>query len=74
MHGGGGRKIGGIRLRDYFSYMMGHRALINHGGCPHPMAAMGPHSWLSRIQQSAIKLWNRSTLLRLEKTIVNNIY
>jgi hypothetical protein len=67
MHGGGGSKTGGIRLGDEFFYMMGLHASINHGGCRCPMATMGPHSWLLSIQQSANILWNRSTLLKLEK-------
>jgi hypothetical protein len=38
------------------------------------MAAMGPHFPRLSIQQSANILWNRSTLLKLEKTIINNLY
>jgi hypothetical protein len=33
MRGGGGGKIGGIGLRDEFSYTMGLRALMDHEGC-----------------------------------------
>jgi hypothetical protein len=54
--------------------MIGLCASINHGGCPHPMATMGPHSWLLSIQQSANILWNNLHLLKLEKTIINNVY
>jgi hypothetical protein len=49
---------------------MGLCASIDHGGRPHPMAAMGPHSWLLTIQQSTNILLNRSTSLKLEKTIL----
>jgi hypothetical protein len=45
----------------------GTLCLINHGSHPCPMAAMGHHSWLLSIQQSANILWNRSTSLKLEK-------
>jgi hypothetical protein len=74
MRGGGGGKIGGIRPQDWFSYTMGLHASINHGGRPLPIAAMGPYSQLLSIQQSANILWNRSTSLKLEKTIINNVY
>ncbi len=47
---------------------------INDGGRRHPMAAMGPHSWLLSIQQSTNILWKSSTLLKLEKTIINNVH
>ncbi len=40
---------------------------IDNGGCRHPMAAMGPHSWLLNIQQSTNILWKSSTSLKLEK-------
>jgi hypothetical protein len=42
MRGGGGGKIGGIGPGDKFSYTMGLRALMDHEGRCHPMAAMGP--------------------------------
>jgi hypothetical protein len=74
MRGGGGGKIGGIRPGDKFSYTMGLCTLIDRGSCRCPMATMGPHSWLLSIQQSANILWNKSTLLTLEKTIINNVY
>jgi hypothetical protein len=74
MSGGGGGKIGGIETGGDNFYNRQVHTLINHGGCRHPMATMGPHSWLLSIQQSANILWNRSTLLKLEKTISNNLY
>ncbi len=40
---------------------------INDGGRRRPLAAIGPHSWLLSIQQSANILGNRTTLLKLEK-------
>jgi hypothetical protein len=74
MRGGGGGKIGGIGIGGDDSYNRQVRTLIDHGGCHRPMATMGPHSWLLNIQQSANILWNRSTSLKLEKTIINNLY
>ncbi len=67
MRGGGGGKIGGRGTGGDDSYNRQVRTLIDHGGRSHPMATMGPHSWLLSIQQSANILWNRSTLLKLEK-------
>jgi hypothetical protein len=46
---------------------MGLCASMDHEGCRHPMAAMGPHSRLLSIQQSANILCDRTTLLKLEK-------
>jgi hypothetical protein len=72
--GGGGKRVGGRGTGGDDSYNRQVRTLIDHGGRRRPMAAMGPHSWLLSIQQSANILWNRSTLLKLEKTIINNVY
>ncbi len=47
---------------------------IDNGGRRRPMATMGPHSRLLSIQQSTNKLWKSSILLKLEKTIINNVY
>ncbi len=74
MRGGGGSKIGGKGTGGEDSYNRQVRTSINHGGRCCPMAAMGTHSQLLSIQQSANILWNRSTLLKLEKNIINNIY
>ncbi len=74
MHDGGGSEIGGRGTGCDNSYNRQVRTLINHGGRRCPIAAMGPHSWLLSIQQSTNILWNRSTLLKLEKTIINNVY
>ncbi len=74
MRGGGGSKIGGIGLGDKFSYTMGLCALINHDGHHRPMAAMWPCFQCQSIQQSAIILCNRSTLLKLKNTLIINVY
>jgi hypothetical protein len=74
MRGGGGGKIGGRGTGGDDSYNRQVHTSINHGGCLQPMAAMGPHSWLLSIQQSENILWNRSTFLKLEKTIINTLY
>jgi hypothetical protein len=63
MHGGGGSEIGGIGPGDEFSYMMGLRAMMDHEGHRCPMAAIGPHSRLLSIQQSANILCDRTMLL-----------
>ncbi len=74
MRGGGGGEIGGRGTGGDHSYNRHIRTLINHGGFRHPMATMGPNSWLLSIQQSANILWNRSTLIKVEKAITNNLY
>ncbi len=74
MRGGNGSKLGGRGTGGDDSYNRQVHTLINHGRRHRPMAAMGPHSWLLSIQQSANILWNRSTLSKLEKTIINNLY
>jgi hypothetical protein len=70
MRGGVGGKIGGKGTGGDNSYNTQVRTSINYGGHRHPMATMGPHSWLLSIQQSANILWNRSTLLRPEKLLL----
>jgi hypothetical protein len=74
MRGGGGGKIGGRGTEGDDSYNRQVCTSIDHGGRRRPMAAMGPHSRLLSIQQSANILWNRSTSLKLEKTSINNLY
>ncbi len=74
MLGGGGDKLGGIGPGDEVSYTMRFRASINDGGHCRCTTAMGPHSRLLSIQQSANILWDRLVLLKLEKTIVINVY
>ncbi len=73
IHGGGGGKIGGRGTGGDDSYNRQVRTLINHGGRRCHMAAMGPHSWLLSIQQSANILCDRTTFLKLEITIIFNV-
>jgi hypothetical protein len=76
-HGGmmqGGGKIGGKRAGGDYSYNRWVSTSVNHGGRCCPTATMGPHSRLLSIQQSANILCDRTTLLKLENTIINNDY
>ncbi len=73
MHGSSGSKIGGRRAGGDNSYNRWVCTSIDHGGRQCPTATMGPHSRLLSIQQSASIVWNRSTSLKLEKTIINNV-
>jgi hypothetical protein len=74
MLGGGGGKLGGIGPGDEVSYTMQFRASIDDGGHHLCTKAMGPHSRLLSIQQSSNILCNRLVLLKLEKTIIINVY
>ncbi len=74
MRGGGGGEIGGRGTGGDDSYNRQVCTSIDHGACRHPMATMGLHSQLLSIQQSANILSNRSTSLKLEETIINNVY
>ncbi len=74
MLGGGGGKLGGIGPGDKVSYMMQFCASINNGDHRRRMTTTGPHSQLLSIQQSANILCNRLVLLKLEKTIIINVY
>jgi hypothetical protein len=74
MRGGGGGELGGIGPGDEVFCSMRFLALIDHGGRCRPTAAMKPHSRLLSIQQSANILCNRFVLLKLEKTIIINVY
>jgi hypothetical protein len=74
MLGGGGGKLGVIGPGDKVSYTMQFCASINDGGHHRCMTTMGPHSWLLSIQQSANILCHRLVLLKLEKTIIINVY
>jgi hypothetical protein len=67
MLGGGGGKLRGIGPGDEVSYTMRFHASINNGGHLCRTTAMGPHSPLLSIQQSANILCNRLVLLKLEK-------
>jgi hypothetical protein len=74
MLGGGCSELGGIGLGDEVSYTMPFCASIDDGGHSHCTTAMGPHSQLLSIQQSANILCDRLALLKLEKTIIINVY
>ena len=74
MRGGGGGELGGIGPGDEVFYSMRFLASIDHGGRRRPTAAMKPHSRLLSIQQSANILCDRLVLLKLEKTIIINVY
>jgi hypothetical protein len=74
MVGGGGGKLGGVGPGDKVSYTMQFCASINDGVHCHHTTAMGPQSRLLSMQQSANILCNRLVLLRLEKTIIINVY
>ncbi len=74
MLGGGGGELGGIGPGDEVSYTMRFRASIDDGGHHHHTTTMGPHSRLLSKQQSANILCDRLVLLKLEKTIIINVY
>ncbi len=74
MLGGGGGELGGIGPGDKVSYTMQFCASINDGGHRCCTTAMGPPYWFLSIQQSANILCNRLVLLKLEKTIIINVY
>ncbi len=73
MHGNGGREIGGRGTGGEDSYNRQMCTMIDHGGRWRPVAAMGPHSRLLSIQQSANILCNRTTMLKLEITIIIHV-
>lgn len=74
MGGGGGGELGGIGPGDEVFCSMRFLASIDHGGRRLPTAAMKPHSRRLSIQQSANILCDRLVLLKLEKTIIINVY
>jgi hypothetical protein len=74
MLGGGDGVLGVIGPGDEVPYTMQFCASINNGGHHHCTTAMGHHSRLLSIQQSASILCNRLILLKLEKTIIINVY
>ena len=59
--------LGGIRPGDKVSYMLQFCASIDDGGHHPHTTAMGPHSRLLSIQQSANILYDRLVLFKLEK-------
>jgi hypothetical protein len=74
MCGGGGGEHGGIGPGDEVFCLMRFLASIDHGSRPRPTATMKPHSRLLSIKQSANILCDRLVLLKLEKTIIINVY
>jgi hypothetical protein len=74
MRGGGEGAEGGMGEGDEVFCSMRFLASIDHGGRGRPTAAMKPHSRLLRIQQSANIPCDRLVLLKLEKTIIINVY
>ncbi len=74
MCGGGGGTEGGMGAGGEVFCSMQFLASIDHGGRRCPMAAMKLHSGFLSIQQSANILCNRLVLLKLEKTIIINVY
>jgi hypothetical protein len=70
MRGGGGGKIGGKGTggADYYNRQV--CTLNDHGSRCRPMAATGLHFRHLSIQQSANILCDRTTLLKLEITII----
>ena len=74
MRGGGGRELGGVGPGDEVFCSMRFLVSIDHGGQHRPTTAMKPHSWLLSIQQSANILCDRLVSLKLEKTIIINVY
>jgi hypothetical protein len=67
LRGGSGGGIGGRGTGGDDSYNKQILTSIDHGGHRCPMAAMGPHSQLLSIQQSANILCDRTMSLKLEK-------
>ena len=69
MHDGGGSKLRGIGPGpgDEVSSTMQFCASIDNGGHHRCTTAVGPHSRLLRMQQSANILFNRLISLKLEK-------
>ncbi len=74
MRGGGGGKIEGIGPVDEVFYMMRFCRSIDDGGHRHRTTAVGPHSRLLSIQQSANILYDKLVSLKLEKTIIIYVY
>jgi hypothetical protein len=70
MCGGGGGKIGGRGGRSGNSSTMQIFASIDLGSRCHPTAAMGSRSRQQSIQQSTNILFERTTLLKLEKILL----
>ncbi len=65
---------GGIGAGGEVFCSMRFLASMDHGGRRRPTAATRPHSRLLSLQQSANILCDRLVLLKLEKTIIINVY
>ncbi len=74
MRGGSGGELGGKGPGEEVFCSMRFLTSIDHGGRRPPTAAMKPHSRILSIQQSANILCNRLVSLKLEKTIIINVY
>ena len=74
MHSNGGGAEGGMGEGDKVFCLKRFLASIDHGGQGCPTAAMKPHSRLLNIQQSANIPWDRLVSLKLEKSIIINVY
>jgi hypothetical protein len=74
MRGSSGGKIGGRGTGGDNTYNRQVCTSKDHGSCRRPMATKGPQPRLLSIQQSANILCNRTTLLKLENNIINNVY
>ena len=74
MRVGGIGTEGGIGAGGEVFCSMRFLASIDHDGRRHPTDAMRPHSRLLSIQQSTNILFDRNTLLKLVKVIINNVY
>jgi hypothetical protein len=67
MRGSSGGAEEGIGAGGEVFCLMQFLALIDHGDCRCPMAAMRPYSWHRSIQHLDNILGNRLVLLKLEK-------
>ncbi len=74
MRGGGGGAEGGMGEGGEVFCSMQFLASIDHGGRGRPTATMKPQSQLLHIQQSANILCDKLVMLKLEKTIIINVY
>ncbi len=74
MRGGNGDAEGKMGAGGEVFCSMQFLASINDGSRRRPTAAMKPHSRHLSIHQLANILCNRFVLLKLEKTIISNVY
>ncbi len=74
MCGGRGGAEGGMEEGGEVFCLMQFLVSIDHGSQHCPTAAMTPHSRLFSIQQTAKILCDRSVSVKLNKTIIINVY